>query len=109
MNPVALFEVTPAVLGATWTGTYQGTSSCLLVLTSAPLPAIPTAFGELLIANEAFGATTYATSLSTPAIATFTAGVPADPGLLGRRVHAQAVLATNPLRLTNALELTLGY
>ena len=103
-NPAGFAEVTPPVLGATWSTTVElaGAVASFVAVSDAPL-LLPSAFGELLV-DPAGVIGPIHVAAGAHAIA-----IPDDRGLLGLRLSSQAAtFLPGRIQLQNALDLRLG-
>ncbi|MEW6072668.1 MAG: PKD domain-containing protein [Planctomycetota bacterium] len=115
VNPVVFTTVTLPVLGATWSSRIDGgaigaTGNTFIVGYAAPWPGFLVGPGEILVdpTSERFFAVF---APLAGGIAAYDLPVPSDPILAGFPVAAQGYLfnVAGSAKLTNALDLVLGY
>jgi hypothetical protein len=86
---------------------FPGLRETIVLVSDRALSGTPSPFGELLIATDR--AFFQSTMQALDGVHRHTLTIPASPGLVGRRAHAQAVLIGERVQLSNALDLVLGY
>jgi plastocyanin len=112
VNPSAYTSTSLPVLGTSWTAeidlsSVSSTGLAFVLGYEGPLPPIPLSFGELLV--DITTPNLLALSAAGPnTLRSFSVVVPNDIDLNGFPVYTQG-LAFGPLKLTNAVDLVLGF
>ena len=111
VNPETLSSWNVPDLGGTWVAgvdcSAHAPGAAALFVFQSPRDGLPTVFGELLVA----GAPLFSKgALHSSVPVYFSTAIPPDTSLLGREASAQSLCTGSPgPRLSNALDLTLGY
>jgi hypothetical protein len=111
INPAVYAGRTVPILGSTWraavrTTELPGATMTIVFARTDALPGTSTPYGELLAGGAELGRSVVVPGAG---IALHALPVPADPALLGLVVPTQALVLGGAARLTNAVDLTLGY
>jgi len=108
VNPSVFFPLTPPRLGTSWnaiidTASFPGTAATAIAMSTAPTPPLPSPLGEVLVDPSRL-------VLVDVSNAAHSVGLPLNLDLVGLTAYTQGVIAApSGVRLTNAVDITIGF